>query len=34
MRSDGVFTAGDYKNQKVYYKLTAIPCALSLGKSP
>ena len=29
-----VFTAGDYKNQNVYYKLTAIPCTLSLGESP
>ncbi len=29
-----VFTAGDYKNQKVYYKLTVIPCTLSLGESP
>jgi hypothetical protein len=29
-----VFTAGDFKNQAVYYKLTAIPCRLSLGKGP
>ena len=29
-----IFTAGDYKNQNVYYKLTAIPCTLSLGESP
>ena len=29
-----IFTAGDFRNKKVYYKLAAIPCTLSLSDSP